>query len=400
MPAEAGIYDRLDTKGLAGLAQYILPNAIQGRQLQSMQQQQGMQDIQDAQTTRDIYSQAGEDERVAKLNAAGLYKQGQVETTAQAGRQKATLDSDTAKAAWKREKFGELHANPTHDGFVQFFKEGVQKRVFTPEEALRGMAELPNDEAAIKDFLLDKSMTASERVKRDAERVKAVETGEQKAADREEKARLDKQRSEDRMAELQLRIDDRKTASAERAALARELASMRGDATRAAAEAKAEPKKAAEENLKTQQSISSQQVLDQAELLFNHPGRKIGTGATSFLSNIPGTDAKDFQANLDTFKAQTFIPLVSALKGMGALSDAEGRKLSDSIGALNPQMSTKAFEESLRLATKLLYDKAAAAGLNVSAPAFINSGAAGKVTPAAGGEEHWERRDGKLVRVK
>ncbi|MGS0735577.1 hypothetical protein ACVBEG_03225 [Pseudomonas sp. GG8] len=38
----------------------------------------------------------------------------------------------------------------------------------------------------------------------------------------------------------------------------------------------------------------------------------------------PGTDAADFEAKLDTLKAQTFIPQVAALKGMGALSDAEG----------------------------------------------------------------------------
>jgi hypothetical protein len=88
---------------------------------------------------------------------------------------------------------------------------------------------------------------------------------------------------------------------------------------------------------------------------------------------IPATDAKDFKANLDTFKAQTFVPMVSALKGMGALSDAEGKKLTESVGALDPSMSEGAFAQSLQSITKTLYDKAKANGLNVSMPEFGGS---------------------------
>jgi hypothetical protein len=150
--------------------------------------------------------------------------------------------------------------------------------------------------------------------------------------------------------------------------------------------AKQEAADAQKVNQTSQASISTQQVLDQAQLLFQHPGRALATGASSFMSAIPGTDAKGFQANLDTFKAQTFVPMVSALKGMGALSDAEGKKLSESVGALNPDMPEKEFEESLRTVTKTLFDKAKASGLNVSMPEFANTpttkaqGAIAKVT--------------------
>lgn len=130
------------------------------------------------------------------------------------------------------------------------------------------------------------------------------------------------------------------------------------------------PKSQAKEQQDIQSSISTQQALDQAESLFKHPGRAMGTGASSWTSMIPGTDAKGFKANLDTFKAQTFVPMVSALKGMGALSDAEGKKLSDSIGALDPTMPEKEFEASLKSVTRTLYQKAKAAGLNVSLPGF------------------------------
>ena len=99
-----------------------------------------------------------------------------------------------------------------------------------------------------------------------------------------------------------------------------------------------------------------------------HPGRKAGTGTSSFLGNVPGTDARGFQAQLETFKAQTFIPMVSALKGMGALSDAEGKKLAAAVGALDPSMKEAEFERELKRVAKFLYDKARAAGLNVVMP--------------------------------
>lgn len=122
-----------------------------------------------------------------------------------------------------------------------------------------------------------------------------------------------------------------------------------------------------------QVSLSSQQVLDQAEKLFKHPGRAAGTGASSWMSKIPGTEAKGFGSNLETFKSQTFLPMVSALKGMGALSDAEGKKITASVGALDPDMPEKEFEESLKDTTRFLFSKAKAAGLNVQMPAFIES---------------------------
>lgn len=127
-----------------------------------------------------------------------------------------------------------------------------------------------------------------------------------------------------------------------------------------------------------QARISAQQALDQANTIFSHPGKNIGTGITSGISAIPGTDARGFKANLDTFKAQTFVPMVSALKGMGALSDAEGKKLADSVGALDPGMKTSEFNASLKNITKTLYQKAKASGLNVSMPEFAaDTGATG-----------------------
>lgn len=133
---------------------------------------------------------------------------------------------------------------------------------------------------------------------------------------------------------------------------------------------------------KAQNEISAQQVLDQAQLLFAHGGRKAGTGVSSWMGAIPGTDAKDFSANLATFKAQTFIPMVAALKNMGALSDAEGKKLTEAVGALDPSVNEAAFVKNLQNATRTLYQKAKVAGLNVSEPEFLKQSTGAPATSA------------------
>lgn len=67
-----------------------------------------------------------------------------------------------------------------------------------------------------------------------------------------------------------------------------------------------------------------------------------------------GTSAADFGAELEAMKSQVFLPMAQALKGMGALSEGEGKKLTDSIGALSPDMSEAAFKESMaRIKTDL-----------------------------------------------
>ncbi|KQS01496.1 hypothetical protein ASG11_17740 [Sphingomonas sp. Leaf357] len=94
--------------------------------------------------------------------------------------------------------------------------------------------------------------------------------------------------------------------------------------------------------------------------LLTHPGLSAAVGSgfdpASYgkinpVTGLPfaGTNAANFRARLDTFKAQTFLPQVQALKGMGALSDAEGKKLTDAVGALNPNMSEDEFKASLRV---------------------------------------------------
>ncbi|WP_312212331.1 phage DNA ejection protein [Pseudescherichia sp.] len=88
-------------------------------------------------------------------------------------------------------------------------------------------------------------------------------------------------------------------------------------------------------------------ALDSLGEIEKSPGLAKAVGVRSAFPTIPGSDAANFEARLDTFKAQTFLPMVASLKGMGALSDAEGKKLSDAVGALSPKMSEDAFRSSI-----------------------------------------------------
>lgn len=98
---------------------------------------------------------------------------------------------------------------------------------------------------------------------------------------------------------------------------------------------------------KASQVASFDTMLGTLGRLGDHPGLSRSVGITGAFPTIPGTESANFQAELETFKSQAFIPMVSQLKGMGALSDAEGKKLTAAVGALDPKMGEKAFRESV-----------------------------------------------------
>lgn len=95
------------------------------------------------------------------------------------------------------------------------------------------------------------------------------------------------------------------------------------------------------------QVASFDTMLGTLDRLSEHKGLPRSVGVMSALPTIPGSNSADFQAELETFQSQAFIPMVAQLKGMGALSDAEGRKLTAAVGALNPSMSEQAFKQSI-----------------------------------------------------
>jgi hypothetical protein len=87
------------------------------------------------------------------------------------------------------------------------------------------------------------------------------------------------------------------------------------------------------------------------DTLLNHPGRKMATGASSYnpTNLVRGTDAYDFNRELESFDSKLFLSNIQFMKGMGALSNAEGAKVSAAAGAIKPGMSEKSFARNLQV---------------------------------------------------
>lgn len=105
------------------------------------------------------------------------------------------------------------------------------------------------------------------------------------------------------------------------------------------------------QNAKTQMTS-----LDNALAMVPEKGISWNTGLTgSALSMLPGTEARNLQAELDTIGSGSMLQTMQALKaasptgatGMGALSDSEGKLLRDSMGSLDTWQSPEQLRRNL-----------------------------------------------------
>lgn len=89
------------------------------------------------------------------------------------------------------------------------------------------------------------------------------------------------------------------------------------------------------------------QQLQQIDLLAKHPGFERAVGFSSYAPVFRGTDAADFNAQLAKFDAQSFMAMIPNMTGMGALSNAEGQRVTAALSALTTGMSEKGFQQEL-----------------------------------------------------
>ena len=100
--------------------------------------------------------------------------------------------------------------------------------------------------------------------------------------------------------------------------------------------------------------IEGENALSDADLglnvvneLINSPGLEASVGASSLLPTLPGSQAANFESKLEQFQSLQFLNNIQKMKGLGALSEAEGRKVASAAGALNLNMSESAFRKEL-----------------------------------------------------
>jgi len=219
-------------------------------------------------------------------------------------------------------------------------------------------------------------------------------TREGQAALQKERLEAQKQLAADKLeAQKQMaqdRIDAQIAAAEEAGATRLEIARMQNEGRQliasmtaglrqeAAADKKAE-KLQKEETQKQGVVASFDSALETLNRIETHPGKAtaVGFGGTT-MSLIPGTSAAGFASQLETFKAQVFLPQVQALKGMGALSDAEGKKMTASIGALDQKMKPSEFNAQIAI-IKADLEKAKARVLGKTKPTEPSTSAAAPV---------------------
>jgi hypothetical protein len=109
----------------------------------------------------------------------------------------------------------------------------------------------------------------------------------------------------------------------------------------------AEQKKVTKANEQKVAFDVAQDMKDQVDKIRNHPGRYSSVGKFDPRRIVPGSDEYNFDEQLTTLKSKQFLATIQNMRGLGALSDAEGKKVESALAALNPGMSRKAFEDSL-----------------------------------------------------
>jgi len=86
-----------------------------------------------------------------------------------------------------------------------------------------------------------------------------------------------------------------------------------------------------------------------ASAILAHPGLDASVGGTSLFPTIPGSDASNFESKLEQFKSKQFLTNIQKMKGMGSLSEAEGKKIAAAAGALDLNMSEDAFRAEMQV---------------------------------------------------
>jgi flagellum-specific peptidoglycan hydrolase FlgJ len=79
----------------------------------------------------------------------------------------------------------------------------------------------------------------------------------------------------------------------------------------------------------------------------NHPGLNSGTGYSSVLPDLPGTDRRAFAAYHDQLKGQAFLQAFEGLKGGGQITEVEGTKATQAIARLDRAQSPKDYRKAL-----------------------------------------------------
>ena len=84
------------------------------------------------------------------------------------------------------------------------------------------------------------------------------------------------------------------------------------------------------------------------EKIRNHPGLEWGVGAPSYIPPIRGTSVQDFATLVEQAKGGAFMQAVQGMRGLGALTEQEGKAATAAIARMDRAQSRPAFLDALK----------------------------------------------------
>jgi hypothetical protein len=92
---------------------------------------------------------------------------------------------------------------------------------------------------------------------------------------------------------------------------------------------------------------AGQNALDLIDSIRNDPAKSRGTGMSSVFNNIRGTAGYGFEAKVEQAKSGAFLTAINQMRGMGALSNAEGTTATAAVTRMQTAMSEADFDAAL-----------------------------------------------------
>ncbi|MDX3926738.1 MAG: hypothetical protein QHC90_13165 [Shinella sp.] len=92
---------------------------------------------------------------------------------------------------------------------------------------------------------------------------------------------------------------------------------------------------------------AAQNALDLIDSLRNDPNREWGTGVSSVFNSLPGSPGFDFQQKVNQATSGAFLTAIQQMRGLGALSNAEGQTATAAVTRMNTASSEREFLAAL-----------------------------------------------------
>jgi len=113
-------------------------------------------------------------------------------------------------------------------------------------------------------------------------------------------------------------------------------------------------------------------ALQIVDSLRNDPNRQLGTGVSSIFNIIPSTPGYDFSTKVEQAKSGAFLTAIQQLRGMGALSNAEGQTATKAVTRMSTATSEGEFLAALEDYEQIVKRGHAAANGRLQNPTSIN----------------------------